>query len=68
MSRPLLVFYFCLASLLSLVAMSQTRPAIELANRYHEGIDINDYLVSEKLDGIRARWNGKQLLTRSGKP
>lgn len=66
MSRPLLVFYFCLASLFSLVAMSQTRPAIELANRYHEGIDINDYLVSEKLDGIRARWNGKQLLTRSG--
>ncbi|MEH6713703.1 MAG: DNA ligase [Paraglaciecola polaris] len=66
MSRPLLVFYFCLASLLSLAAMSQTRPAIELANRYHEGIDINDYLVSEKLDGIRARWNGKQLLTRSG--
>ncbi|CAG22965.1 DNA ligase [Photobacterium profundum] len=29
--------------------------------------DITDYLVSEKLDGIRAYWNGKTLLTRSGK-
>jgi len=29
--------------------------------------DITDYLVSEKLDGIRAYWNGNTLLTRSGK-
>ncbi len=30
--------------------------------------DLNNWLVSEKFDGIRAYWNGKQLLTRSGYP
>lgn len=29
---------------------------------------ISDYLVSEKYDGIRAIWTGKQLLTRQGNP
>lgn len=29
-------------------------------------IPITDYLVSEKLDGIRARWSGSELLTRNG--
>lgn len=28
---------------------------------------LEDYLISEKLDGIRAYWNGHQLTTRSGK-
>ncbi|OAN11740.1 ATP-dependent DNA ligase [Photobacterium jeanii] len=27
---------------------------------------INDYLISEKLDGIRAFWDGKHFVTRSG--
>lgn len=27
---------------------------------------ISDYYVSEKLDGVRALWTGKQLVTRSG--
>ncbi|MDX1302867.1 DNA ligase [Photobacterium sp.] len=29
--------------------------------------EITDYLISEKLDGIRAYWTGKALLTRTGK-
>ncbi len=29
--------------------------------------DIKGWLMSEKLDGIRAYWNGAQLLTRKGK-
>lgn len=36
------------------------------ANEYHDGINIYEYWQSEKLDGIRAIWNGKQLLTRNG--
>ncbi len=28
---------------------------------------FDGYLMSEKLDGVRAIWNGKQLLSRSGK-
>ncbi|MBV1789277.1 DNA ligase [Marinobacterium sp. D7] len=31
-------------------------------------IETADYLVSEKLDGVRARWTGQELLTRSGEP
>lgn len=35
-------------------------------NQIHENFTIGDYLVSEKLDGIRAYWNGQQLLTKTG--
>jgi DNA ligase 1 len=43
-------------------------PEILLAQVYHDGITVNDYLVSEKLDGIRAVWDGKQLISRQGHP
>ena len=41
-------------------------PAPMLATGFHAGVDIAGYLVSEKLDGVRARWDGQQLLTRAG--
>ena len=42
-------------------------PAPMLATRFGTGIgDLAGYLVSEKLDGVRARWDGKRLLTRNG--
>lgn len=42
-------------------------PAPMLAISFHPGIDtVAAYLVSEKLDGVRARWDGRQLLTRAG--
>lgn len=41
-------------------------PAILLANIYREQIDVSRYLVSEKLDGVRAIWDGKSLRFRSG--
>ncbi|MGF1755360.1 DNA ligase [Vibrio makurazakiensis] len=37
-----------------------------LANRYEQGIDITQYWRSEKLDGIRAVWDGENLFTRNG--
>ncbi len=33
-----------------------------------QSIDPMQYLVSEKLDGMRAYWDGKQLFAKSGKP
>lgn len=42
------------------------KPAIQLASRYNTDIQIQNYLISEKLDGVRARWNGKNLITRGG--
>jgi DNA ligase-1 len=37
-----------------------------LANVYHLGIPLDDYFVSEKLDGVRGYWDGKKLYTREG--
>lgn len=42
------------------------KPALMLASRYHEDIDVRDYWVSEKLDGVRARWDGSHLVSRGG--
>ena len=43
-------------------------PALTLANSYHPGVDLKAYWVSEKFDGVRAYWNGQQLLSRGGHP
>lgn len=43
-------------------------PDILLANVYRDDIDVAQYLVSEKLDGVRAIWDGKTLVFRSGHP
>jgi DNA ligase 1 len=37
-----------------------------LAQDYKPGIDVSLYLISEKLDGVRALWDGKSLKFRSG--
>lgn len=37
-----------------------------LASNHHGGIAVGEYWVSEKLDGVRARWDGRRLLTRGG--
>jgi len=39
-----------------------------LAERYSSGVDVSQYWVSEKLDGVRAHWDGRQLRFRSGNP
>ncbi|WP_434925912.1 DNA ligase [Shewanella sp. HL-SH8] len=43
------------------------KPQIQLAKSLTGNIHIEDYLVSEKLDGVRGYWDGKQLLTKSGR-
>jgi DNA ligase-1 len=43
---------------------------VQLADVYDETKhnDIRQYLVSEKFDGVRAIWTGKQFVTRQGNP
>ncbi|MFV8569713.1 DNA ligase [Marinobacter sp. SBS5] len=41
-------------------------PAIPLANVYQQGVDLQAYWVSEKLDGVRAYWDGEQFWSRGG--
>jgi DNA ligase-1 len=42
-------------------------PALLLANELGPQIDPAKYLVSEKYDGVRALWDGKELRFRSGR-
>ena len=43
-------------------------PELLLANVYRAGVDVRHYRVSEKLDGVRAYWDGRTLRFRSGQP
>lgn len=49
------------------VADSPIAP-VTLAVSYVSGLEVSEYWLSEKLDGIRAFWTGKELLTRKGNP
>jgi DNA ligase-1 len=59
-------FTFCSANELSPATTTKISAPQQLARLYHDDIVIKDYYVSEKLDGIRGRWNGSALITRSG--
>lgn len=60
------------ACLWVLVAMGQhasaAAPELVLLTRYQPGMDVSGWYASEKLDGVRAYWNGNQLLSRRGHP
>jgi len=42
------------------------KPDIMQARVFDPSIDVAEYWVSEKLDGVRARWDGKQLISKNG--
>lgn len=42
-------------------------PLLLLAQNYSDKFDPANYLISEKLDGVRAVWDGKNLRFRSGR-
>jgi DNA ligase 1 len=44
----------------------QNAPNVLLAQEYKTGIDVTQYLVSEKFDGVRAVWDGSMFHTRQG--
>lgn len=56
----------CLGMPHAAMASDAVRPPLMLANVYQPGMALEDYWVSEKLDGVRGYWDGKQLLTRGG--
>ncbi len=45
---------------------TQQAPALLLANIYQPDITLENYWVSEKLDGVRAYWNGEHFISRQG--
>lgn len=44
----------------------KTLPQLQLALAYQQQEAIADFWISEKLDGVRVFWDGKQLRSRSG--
>jgi DNA ligase-1 len=69
--RPALHLCFVLlaaAAPLPAPAAVSPAPTLLLAERYRDDIDVSRYWVSEKLDGVRAIWDGKTLRFRSGNP
>ena len=56
-----------LALALPMVSIAAEPPAILLAEVYRDQVDVSRYLVSEKLDGVRAIWDGEILRFRSGR-
>ena len=41
-------------------------PELLLLSKYRPGMDVTGWYMSEKLDGVRAYWNGQELLSRQG--
>lgn len=48
-------------------AADTAAPGLMLAKVYRGGVPLADYWVSEKYDGVRGYWDGRQLLTRGGR-
>jgi len=47
-------------------ARAEPAPAMLLAEVYAAGVDVSQYWVSEKFDGVRAQWDGRSLRFRGG--
>jgi len=68
--NPRIVLLLLLSFLLPQPSLAEATspPRSMLATNYRSGLNIADYWVSEKLDGVRGRWDGKRLVTRAGQP
>lgn len=70
MSRA--IFLFVLATVLAFgvvvasVGHGRTVPALTQARIYQGDADLSRYWVSEKFDGVRAYWDGEDLISRHG--
>lgn len=63
-----LLFLIIIASApVSPLLADQKTSDVLLAQVYQSGIDVRQFLVSEKFDGVRAVWDGKKLHTRTGR-
>ncbi|MDP1525195.1 MAG: DNA ligase [Rhodocyclaceae bacterium] len=57
-----------LLALFTLRAFGAEPPPLLLAASWRSGLDVTQYLVSEKYDGVRGYWDGQHLWTRAGNP
>ncbi|MDO6460890.1 DNA ligase [Granulosicoccaceae sp. 1_MG-2023] len=69
LKRCSVCFSLCLISApLPLAAAPDIAPPVKLARHMEDtAVDYQKYYFSEKYDGVRAWWDGQNLLTRSGR-
>lgn len=64
------LYGICLAIVLFVpviqTAIADPVPKLALAKVYQQTERVDQYWVSEKLDGVRAYWDGKKLISRQG--
>lgn len=63
----LILLCYVIWALAPLVAVADGKPRIQLATKMVKSINVEDYYVSEKLDGVRGYWTGQRMLSRSGR-
>ena len=62
-----MIFKILLFISIVLLPIHAEKPNLLLLKSYKNDINISNWLISEKLDGVRAYWNGKDLVSRNGK-
>ena len=64
---PFAIISFYILSLFCTQSIASKNPLnLQLASHYQQSANIQDYWVSEKLDGVRGYWDGQHLFTRGG--
>jgi len=68
LARALTALWLALLALASPPGWADTppAPAMLLAEVYAADVDVSQYWVSEKFDGVRAQWDGRSLRFRGG--
>ena len=68
MLKGLTVLWLLISTFTCLATDTQITADAQLAKVYpqDQALAIENYLVSEKFDGVRAIWTGTQLITRNG--
>lgn len=60
------IFKYLIILILPLLLWAQ-KPDLLLLKTYNNSLEVKGWLMSEKLDGVRAYWSGKKLISRGGK-
>ena len=63
---PLYIFASNTSAFNTNIYNTRDKPPLLLAKYYQISSKLDDFFVSEKLDGIRVFWNGETMLTRGG--
>ena len=61
-----LSFLFLFATLFAQAGVASQKPELLLLNKYSDDKNVTGWMMSEKLDGVRAYWDGEKLVSRNG--